>query len=114
MENSCFIGLRLRAGVKLTEKAKRYAEIIGVTCAPVGIKMYKSRWGSSSLDGNIDFNWHIIMAPNRIVDYVVIHELYHLIHHDHSPKYWQQVERIMPDYAECKAWLKHNAGLLVL
>jgi predicted metal-dependent hydrolase len=103
-----------RAQAKLTEKSKRYAEIIGVTYASVGIKLYKSRWGSCSVGGNIDFNWHIIMAPNRIVDYVVIHELCHLIHHDHSPKYWQQVERIMPDYAECKAWLKHNAGLLVL
>ena len=102
------------AQVKLTEKAKRYAEIIGVTYASVGIKLYKSRWGSCSVDGNIDFNWHIIMAPNRIVDYVVVHELCHLIHHDHSPKFWKQVERILPDYAECKEWLKHNAASLTL
>jgi predicted metal-dependent hydrolase len=87
------------AQAKLTEKAKRYADIIGVTYASVGIKLYKSRWGSCSVDGNIDFNWHIIMAPNRIVDYVVVHELCHLIHHDHSPKFWKQVERILPDYA---------------
>lgn len=102
------------AQAKLTEKSKRYSEIIGVTYASVGIKPYKSRWGSCSVNGNIDFNWHIIMAPNRIVDYVVVHELCHLIHHDHSPKFWQQVERVMPDYAECKAWLKVNAASLNL
>jgi predicted metal-dependent hydrolase len=100
------------AQAKLTEKAKRYADIIGVTYASVGIKLYKSRWGSCSVDGNIDFNWHIIMAPNRIVDYVVVHELCHLIHHDHSPKFWKQVERILPDYAESKEWLKLNADSL--
>lgn len=71
------------AQTKLTEKAKRYADIIGATYASVGIKLYKSRWGRCSLDGNIDFNWQIIMAPNRIIDYVVIHELCHLIHHYH-------------------------------
>jgi predicted metal-dependent hydrolase len=102
------------AQAKLTEKAKRYAEIVGVTYASVGIKLYKSRWGSCSVDGNIDFNWHIIMAPNRIVDYVVVHELCHLIHHDHSPKFWKQVERVMPNYAECKEWLKVNGASLVL
>jgi predicted metal-dependent hydrolase len=100
------------AQAKLTEKAKRYADIIGVTYASVGIKLYKSRWGSCSVDGNIDFNWHIIMAPNRIVDYVVVHELCHLIHHDHSPKFWKQVEGILPDYAESKEWLKLNADSL--
>lgn len=48
------------------------------------------------------------MAPNRIVDYVVVHELCHLKQHDHSPKFWKLVEQVMPDYAECKAWLKAN------
>lgn len=103
-----------RALAKLTEKAKRYAEIIGVTYASLGIKLFKSRWGSCSVEGDIDFNWHIIMAPNRIVDYIVVHELCHLIHHDHSPKFWKQVERVMPDYAECKDWLKMNGVSLKL
>jgi len=99
---------------KLTEKTKRYAQTIDVTYASVGIKLYKSRWGSCSVEGDIDFNWHIIMAPNRIVDYIVVHELCHLIHHDHSPKFWKQVERVMPDYAECKEWLKMNGDSLKL
>ena len=112
IEDSLTSWYKQHAQAKLIEKAKRYADIIGVTYASVGIKLYKSRWGSCSVDGNIDFNWHIIMAPNRIVDYVVVHELCHLIHHDHSPKFWKQVERILPDYSECKEWLKLNAESL--
>ena len=100
------------AEVKLKEKSKRYAEMMGVEFNSVGLKNYKSRWGSCSVEGDITFNWKIIMAPNRIVDYVVVHELCHLIHHDHSPKFWREVERIMPNYAECKEWLKLNGKRL--
>ena len=103
-----------RAKIKLTEKAKRYAKQIGVEYTSIGIKSYKSRWGSCGIDGSIDFNWRIIMAPNRIVDYVVVHELCHLIHHDHSPKFWKMVERIMPDFAASKEWLKENGASLIV
>ncbi|MCL1077276.1 M48 family peptidase [Parashewanella spongiae] len=100
------------ANIKLKQKVKRYAKIIEVEYASVGIKTYRNRWGSCSAEGDITINWKIVMAPNRIVDYVVVHELCHLIHHDHSPKFWSEVERIMPDYAECKDWLKqHGEGL---
>jgi predicted metal-dependent hydrolase len=102
------------AEIKLVEKAKRYAKIVGVEFRAIGIKSYKSRWGSCSLEGVIDFNWKIIMAPNGIVDYVVVHELCHLIHHDHSAKFWKEVKRVMPDYAECKAWLRDNGMFLEL
>ena len=105
---------RCRAEVKLQEKSKRYAAIIGVEPTGVGIKTFKSRWGSCSTKGKIDFNWKIIMAPNRIVDYVVVHELCHLKQHDHSPQFWKQVERVIPDYLDCKEWLKVNAGELEL
>ena len=99
---------------KLQEKVERYAPIVGVEPKGLGIKSFKSRWGSCSSKGKIDLNWKIIMAPNRIVDYVVVHELCHLKHHDHSPKFWQQVERVIPDYQNCKEWLKVNAGVLEL
>lgn len=97
------------AEIKLNAKAQRYNSIVGVIPKSIGVRTFKSRWGSCSPAGQIDFNWKIIMAPNRIVDYVVIHELCHLIHHDHSPLFWKEVERAMPDYAECKEWLKMNA-----
>ncbi|MEH6482399.1 MULTISPECIES: M48 family metallopeptidase [Pseudoalteromonas] len=102
------------AEIKFNEKVKRYADIMNVKYNSVGIKNYKSRWGSCTAEGDITFNWKVIMAPNRIVDYVVVHELCHLIHHDHSPKFWREVERFMPDYLACKEWLKHNGARLEL
>lgn len=97
---------------KLIEKTARYSKIIGVNPVSVGIKAFQSRWGSCNDKGDILYNWKIIMAPNRIVDYVTIHELCHIIHHDHSPKFWKTVERYFPDYPECKQWLKlHGKGL---
>jgi hypothetical protein len=100
------------AEMKLQEKVTRYSEVVGVAPTGVDIKTFKSRWGSCSVKGKLDFNWKIIMSPNRVVDYVVVHELCHLKHHDHSPQFWEQVERVMPDYLECKAWLKENAECL--
>jgi len=114
IQDSLFSWYKQHAEIKLTEKAKRYAKMMGVEFNSVGLKTYRSRWGSCSIEGDITFNWKIIMAPNRIVDYVVAHELCHLIHHDHSPKFWREVERIMPNYTECKEWLKVNGSKLEL
>ena len=97
---------RLHALDRLKNKTNRYAAVIGKAPTKVDIKTFKSRWGSCHADGGVLYNWKIIMAPNRIVDYVVVHELCHLIHHNHSPKFWKEVERVMSDYAECKEWLK--------
>ena len=97
---------------KLKQKCKRFATKLGVFPRSISVRDYKSRWGSCSAEGDISFNWKIIMAPNKIVDYVVAHELCHLIQHDHSPLFWKQVEREVPDYAECKAWLKNNGQKL--
>lgn len=94
---------------KLEEKVQRYAQLIGVQPTSIGVKSFKARWGSCSAKGRIDFNWKIILAPNRMVDYVVVHELCHLKHHDHSPKFWKEVERVVPDYLACKEWLKEQA-----
>lgn len=101
-----------RAEQKLQEKVARYADIVGAYPAGVGVKTFKSRWGSCSSKGKIDFNWKIIMAPNRIVDYVVVHELCHLKRHDHSEKFWKLVGQIVPEYAECKEWLRFNSKRL--
>lgn len=98
-----------KAENKLGEKVERLVKTISFKPTSVGIKSYKSRWGSCSSKGKVDFNWKIVMAPNRIVDYVVAHELCHLKHHDHSPKFWKAVERLMPDYTNCREWLKNNA-----
>jgi predicted metal-dependent hydrolase len=95
-----------QALIRFTEKVERYAKIIGVSPKKVSIKQFKSRWGSCTAKGEIQFHWKVILAPHKIVDYVVIHELCHLKHHDHSPAFWKSVERYMPDYLESKEWLK--------
>lgn len=103
---------RRHAETKLQDKVKRYAEIIGVQPASVSIKTFKSRWGSCSTKGDLLFNWKVIIAPNRIVDYVVVHELCHLKQHDHSQKFWKYVAQVMPDYQECRDWLKLKGRVL--
>ena len=100
------------AETQLKEKTKRFAKIVDVNPSSVSVKTYKSRWGSCSHKGEIIYNWKIILAPHRIVDYVVIHELCHLLEHNHSPKYWRQVERYTPDWKNCRNWLRHNSDIL--
>lgn len=103
-----------RALAKLKEKAGKLAVKIGVVPKSIEIKTYKSRWGSCTKKREVFFNWHVVMAPNRIVDYVVAHELVHLIHHDHGKAYWKKLKSIFPDYLECKEWLKANGRSLEL
>jgi predicted metal-dependent hydrolase len=99
---------------KFDEKVKRYAATVGVKPKSVSVKSFKSRWGSCSAEGDVEFNWVVVMAPNRVVDYIVIHELCHLLHHDHSSRFWKEVARVMPDYKACKDWLKVNGHTLVV
>lgn len=94
---------------KLTDKVERFAPTVGVAPAGVSIKTFRSRWGSCTARGKLEFNWQIMMAPNRMVDYVVIHELCHLIRHDHSPEFWREMGRVMPDYQACRDWLREHA-----
>ena len=100
------------AGIRLREKTERLAKIVGVSPSSVSVKSYKSRWGSCSGQGDISYNWQIILAPHRIVDYVVVHELCHLLEHNHSPRYWQHVERYVPDWKDCRDWLKANPVII--
>ena len=99
---------RSHAKKRLGEKTVRLASVIGVNPASVTVKNYKSRWGSCSTKGDISYNWRIILAPHSIVDYVVVHELCHILEHNHSSKYWKHVERHVPNWRECREWLKHN------
>jgi predicted metal-dependent hydrolase len=103
-----------QAEQKLREKVKRFAPLVGVEPTGVGIKTFKSRWGSCTSKGKLEFNWQIMMAPNRMVDYVVLHELCHLIRNDHSPEFWGEVACVMPEYQQCREWLRVNAVRLSL
>lgn len=100
------------AEIQLRAKTLRLASIVGVTPTSISTKPYKSRWGSCSVSGDITYNWKIILAPHRIVDYVVIHELCHLLEHNHSPRYWKHVERHVSDWRDCRKWLTDNQSLI--
>ena len=98
---------------RLQDKTNRYAQQIGVSPASVSVRNFKSRWGSCDKNGEVVFNWNIIKAPHSIVDYVVIHELCHLIHPNHSKDFWQLVGRHDASYPEHRQWLrKTGSGLL--
>lgn len=89
-----------------------YAKILQVTFSSITIRNQKTRWGSCSSRGTLSFNWRLMLAPPRILDYVVVHELCHLIHMNHSADFWREVERILPDYKESRKWLKENGHTL--
>ena len=99
---------------RLTEKTDRYANILKVRPKSLKVRDYKSRWGSCSSVGDISYNWRIIMAPHAVINYVVVHELCHMIEHNHSPQYWKHVERITPDWKEHRQWLRENGKQLIV
>lgn len=103
---------RRQAEQILAEKTAFYAERLGVSFADIRIKDQRSRWGSCSSKKNLNFNWRIIMAPEPVCDYVVIHEVCHLLHMDHSREFWKEVEGLCPEYRQYKSWLKEKGGLL--
>lgn len=99
---------------KLKERILRYTERLGVTFTSVTVKTFKRQWGSCSVKGELTFNWRIILAPVSIVDYVVVHELCHLIYNDHSAEFWKHLQRILPDYKTRKEWLRINGAMLMV
>ena len=101
-----------QAQSRLLERTRYWASHIGVTPLRITLRDQKTRWGSCSCRGSISFNWRIIMAPPPVLDYLVIHELCHMLQPNHSPKYWQEVSRWCPDYALHRRWLRQNGGLL--
>jgi|TARA_B110000263_G_scaffold55737_1_gene47215 predicted metal-dependent hydrolase len=101
-----------KASEKLITRSVDWSKLLKVEPASIRIKEYKSQWGSCSVSGVISYDWRIIMAPIEVVDYLVVHELAHLLEHNHSQKYWRHVETIIPDFREQQAWLKLNARTL--
>ncbi len=97
----------------LEPRLQMFAEQIGVQPTEVTIRNYKSRWGSCYTDGRVQFNWRLAMAPKAVVDYVIQHELCHLIHPNHSADYWALVARHCPDFDTHKQWLKDNGAALI-
>ena len=102
-----------RALERLTDKTNRYAEQIGVSPSGISVRNFKSRWGSCDSRGQLLFNWNIIKAPHAIADYVVVHELCHLVHPNHSKDFWALVGRFDAAFQEHRDWLKRMGRSLL-
>ncbi|MDO4357600.1 MAG: SprT family zinc-dependent metalloprotease [Clostridia bacterium] len=89
-----------------------HAPALGVSPGRIAIREQKSRWGSCSSRGNLNFNWKLMLAPPEALEYVVVHELCHLIEFNHSARFWRLVESRMPEYEGAKKWLKDNGAKL--
>jgi predicted metal-dependent hydrolase len=104
---------------ELTEQAKRvipakveyYAARIGVDYGRITIRHQKTRWGSCSGKGNLNFNCVLMLFPEEIIDNVVVHELCHRKYMDHSKRFYAEMEKAFPQYRECRRWLRENGSV---
>ena len=97
----------------IPERVACYAPLVGVTYGNITIRSQRTRWGSCSSKGNLNFNCLLMLTPGDVIDYVVVHELCHRKEMNHSPKFWAEVERILPNYKKSKRWLKENGQVLI-
>lgn len=95
---------------KITERIAIYAPKIGVTAGNIKVQELQHRWGSCTDNGHLLFHWKCLMAPISVLDYIVVHELVHLVYRNHDSHFWNAVDKIMPDYKKHMQWLKHNGA----
>jgi predicted metal-dependent hydrolase len=98
----------VKAEELIKKRTAEYSNLIGVNYNTIRIKDTKTRWGSCSSKGNLNFNFRILMAPEQVMDYIIVHELCHLRHMNHGKDFWNTVAQYMPDYEKKKEWLKVN------
>ncbi len=104
--------LRRHAAARLPERVELWARKVGVAAPEVLIREQQKRWGSCDSKGRLRFNWRVIQAPMRLVDYIVAHELIHLLHQNHTSKFWALLGKVMPDYEERRQALREiGAGV---
>ncbi len=104
---------RAQAAEVFARKAAYYAERMNVTFNKITIRDQKTRWGSCSSKGNLNFNWRLVLAPVPVLDYVVIHELAHCREMNHSSRFWDIVGEMMPDYRIYRKWLREHGECLM-
>ena len=100
--------------VYINKRIQQLAEKTGLKPRSIIIKTYQARWGSCKITGDIQFNWKLVLAPPAIIDYVIVHELCHLTHHNHSAAFWQLVNHHYSDFKQARRWLKENGYQLEL
>ena len=99
---------------RLRHACARHATALGRDFRAISLRDTRSRWGSCTADGRLMFSWRLAMAPPEVLDYVAAHEVAHLAHMDHSPRFWAAVERLMPGYRPRRDWLRRHGGDLTL
>ena len=97
----------------LPPRVARFAPIVGVSYGRITIRNQRTRWGSCSSAGNLNFNCLLMLTPPEVRDYVVIHELCHRLEMNHSPRFWAEVARVCPDYKIRLRWLKEHGGAVM-
>ena len=90
-----------------------YAERIGVSYGRITIRHQRTRWGSCSTKGNLNFNCLLMLTPPEVIDYVIVHELCHRKEMNHSARFWALVAAVLPDYAQQKRWLREHGGVII-
>jgi predicted metal-dependent hydrolase len=95
-----------------TKRVEYYIKLTGGTYTRITVRDQKTRWGSRSTSGTLSFNYRLMYAPLKILDYVVVHELCHITHMNHSREFWNMVAAILPDYKESRNWLKEHGNEL--
>jgi predicted metal-dependent hydrolase len=104
----------MRGMERISQRVAYFAPKVGIEAGKVGVRELGSRWASCSPNGNLAFHWKCMMAPPRIIDYIVVHELCHRHHLDHSDAFWNEVDKVMPDFYERKEWLRKNGAAMDL
>lgn len=105
--------LKQQAKAYFPRKVADFAPRVGVEVNHIGIRMQKTRWGSCSTKGNLNFNCLLMLAPESVREYVVVHELCHRKQMNHSPEFWAEVARVMPSYQKEKEWLKEQGARIL-
>ena len=95
---------------RIPGRVAMYQSRLGVRPGAVRVMDLKNRWASCSKNHALNFHWKCIMAPLTVIDYIVVHELVHLVHHNHTPQFWAEIEKLIPDYVERKGWLRANGA----
>jgi predicted metal-dependent hydrolase len=101
---------RVKGATRIPPRVAYFQAKMGVKSRSIKIMELKHRWASCTTNGNLNFHWKCMMAPLTVIDYIVVHELAHLIHSNHSAKFWNEVDKVMPDFQERKAWLRDNGA----
>ncbi len=105
--------LKRKARPVFLARAAYYAPLVGVHYERLTVRSQRSKWGSCSARGGLNFNCLLLLAPPAVLDYVVVHELCHLLEMNHSPRFWAEVRRILPDYESSRKWLRRNGESLM-